>query len=177
MGDVVEIGGDCFRCNRCGVLPLANFHSSAVRKNLHSCRACVQSRNANYFKSRPEVFLKAELRKRDKDTCELSSADLLEIYRRFGRRCFVTGEPLGSPTVIRVKANEGLTPSNSVPVSKGLARALGYVLPTELHELWRKRIAEGKGATSATGPSYHRSRCRGRGASTTTTASGCAVAG
>lgn len=85
------------------------------------------------------------MRKREKEACQVTSDDILEIYKRYGRRCFITGELLGkmnAPTLIRVSAESPLTKDNCVPAEKRVARALGFVLPLEYRGEFKKRAEE-----------------------------------
>lgn len=114
------------------------------------CKSCKKSENQRYFAVRRSVHLASEIRRREKNaqpSCEGGEDEVgvdftfvEAVVRRWGARCFVTGESRAVLTLIRVRADRPWAHTNAVPVTRRAARRLGGQLPAALHAEFDARL-------------------------------------
>lgn len=145
-----ELPAAAIQCRGCGrSLPHSSFHASAVKRGgggRFRCKGCKKCENQRYFAARRSVHLASEIRRRErKASCDESgehvSPALIEaVLRRWGARCFVTGEGRAVLTLIRARADRPWGCDNAVPVTRRVARRLKGLLPTSLHAEFDRRL-------------------------------------
>lgn len=138
------------QCNSCKLtLPRSGcFSSSNLAASSYRCKQCKSDANRRRYlaNKRDGKNLARQLRKREKDRgATASDVDAItpgfvnRIMRGDGSRCFITGAPGGSLTLIRVSADTPLRVAAAAVTTK-MARALGHTsLPPADERRWYSR--------------------------------------
>jgi hypothetical protein len=133
------------RCDVCNdVLPLSEFHASAIRRGKFCCKQHAAQLQREYKRtpSGKLAVLAATIRERQRKRlgdreCRINGADVAAVCERYGWRCVLSDEhaPRGGAknlTLVRVDASRPLSRENGVPVLAASAKSIGYLLPRRL---------------------------------------------